>query len=261
MDDLTVRELLSTALGDEPPNGIDTAAALARGRRAAAARRRLAVAAGTLVPIAALVLALVAWPAPGSRPDPSAPQPARSTAPPATTGPAGPVVRTAGCVTATTSPSRVGPDGKPAETGQPTNMAKLSPVAGRLDGAARSQYASVYAGVRLQLERDRVQVFRKPSADFDRWVLREFAADCVEVLDAKYSDVELSARLQQVYNDVTYWGDRGIVIGSMGADFIRGVVEIGVREDIDRARRELPARYGPGVPLEIHKSDRAVFAR
>src|SRR5690606_4594628 len=110
----------------------------------------------------------------------------------------------------------------------------------------------VYAGVMMVQERDRIQVFRKPSSEFDQWILRDFAADCVEILDARYSAVELAAVQERITNDLAYWRRNGLQINSVGVDFVRGVVTVGTL-DVDRARRELPARYGPQVPIEVER--------
>lgn len=157
------------------------------------------------------------------------------------------VLRTAGCATAT-SPPAMSIDGTP----QPANQNALSAVAGRVQPRAETDFAAVYAGVALVQERDRIQVYRKPSPEFDQWIRRDFAADCVEVLDARYSAVELAAFQQRVTSDFEYWRQRGLQINSVGASFIRGVVVVGTLE-VDRARRELPARYGPQVPIEVER--------
>jgi hypothetical protein len=43
----------------------------------------------------------------------------------------------------------------------------------------------------------RIRVYRKPSAEFDAWVVSAFAADCVEVVDARYSEKELRAWVER----------------------------------------------------------------
>jgi hypothetical protein len=159
------------------------------------------------------------------------------------------VVRTRGCATAT-SPPAMSIDGTP----QPANQNALSAIAGQIQPRAEKDFADVYAGVRLVQERDRIQVFRKPSADFDRWIVRDFAADCVEVLDARYSARELRAMQDRIEADMDHWRQRGIRVNTIGADFVRGVIVVGTQDE-DRARQELPARYGSGIPIDVEHQE------
>jgi hypothetical protein len=159
------------------------------------------------------------------------------------------VVRTGGCATATRKPEPF-IDGTP----QPSNQAALSDLADRVRPRAEKDFAAVFAALSLVQERDRIQVFRKPSVDFDRWIVRDFAAYCVEVLDAKYSAVEVESWQRRVTGDMKYWRQHGIEINSVGADAIRGLVVVGTL-DVDRARQELPARYGPDLPIEVERQE------
>ena len=139
-------------------------------------------------------------------------------------------------------------------TPQPANQNALSEIAGQIQPRAGKDFADVYAGLRLVQERDRIQVFRKPSADFDRWIVHDFAADCVEVLDARYSDRELRAVQDRIDADMNYWRQRGIRINTVGADFVRGVIVVGTQDE-DRARQEMPARYGADPPIEVEHQE------
>jgi hypothetical protein len=164
-----------------------------------------------------------------------------------------PVVRTNGCATATTTPSQL-------PQGQLANMGKQMEVYERLDPLARSRFGSVYVETRMALMRDRIQVYRMPSKEFDRWVLDTFAGDCVEVLDAKFSAAQAAAWEQRIADDIEsgYWKQRGIGVQSISHDVARGVVTVGVLDHLDRARVELPARY-PGMPLEIKQEQRISY--
>lgn len=196
MDERDVRRLLSTALGTEPPSRFDTTGVVARGRRARS-RRRLAASGGTVVAAAALTLPLIATaspsgtptaaphaPSPTASPPPTAtPTPSPSASPRPSTSPSGPppgrVVLTAGCATA--DPGAAAED----EHGLPSNQNTLFDVYDRLNPVANRRFGAVYAGAALASPRDRLMVYRKPSAEFGRWVRREFARDCVEVHDAR----------------------------------------------------------------------------
>jgi len=167
---------------------------------------------------------------------------------PPATPPLGPVVVvTAGCVNATATPTSL------PGSGQHSNMAPLAAVFERVDPQLRQRFASVYALVRLDLDRDRIQVFRKPSAAFDRWVATTFAADCLEVFDAPYSEAQLWGFAHTIQQDMAYWAEQGIALGSFQPDGVRGVVVIGVLGDVERAKKALPERYGPGVPIDVEQ--------
>lgn len=154
------------------------------------------------------------------------------------------VLRTAACVTAT-SPAMNAIEGMPDP---------LSVIAHRIMPRAETEFATVYAGLEAVRETNRIRVYRKPSTEFDQWILRDLAADCVEVLDAKYSAVELAAFQQRVSSDHEYWRQRGLVLNSVGTDPTRGVVWVGTL-DVDLAERELAARYGAEVPIEVRRQE------
>lgn len=163
------------------------------------------------------------------------------------------VVQTAGCAFATTTPAM-----EISGTPQPENQNRLDEVAGRLNPVASSRFPDVYASVELVQIHDRILVRRKPSASFDAWVLRDFARDCVEIVDARYSMVELRARADRISADTAYWRSRGVQINMIGPRPDKGDIEIGV-SDVDKAKKLLPAYYGPGVPLEIVKAEPVTF--
>jgi hypothetical protein len=154
---------------------------------------------------------------------------------------------TAACATAT-SPPAMQIDGTP----QPANQNMLDEVANRVQPKAQAEFADVYAGLRLVQERNRIEVFRKPSAEFDAWIRRDFAGDCVQVTDAKYAEKDLAARQAQVSADLAQWRRGGIEVNTVSSDFVRGTVVVGVKEsDVEKGRQQIPAHYGPGVPIEI----------
>jgi len=184
---------------------------------------------------------------------PGQPPTATSSSPAADDG----IVRTAGCVYATTTPEMF-IDGTP----QPANQTRLDDVAQKIHPRATGKFAPVFGGIALVQERDRIQVYRKPSAEFDAWILADFRAECVELVDIKFALVELEKLQNRVSDDMTYWRQKGLQINSVGADFIRGAVVVGTgAKDVAKARKELPPRYqdskipivieegGPYVPL------------
>ena len=194
------------------------------------------------------VLALVAFvvagcagpgtgPTPGAGPD-SPRTPSASPAP-------GRVVRTAGCSTAT-SPPATAIDGTP----QPANQEYLDGVAGRLRPFARAHFPDVYSGLELRSEQNRLRVYRKPSAAFDAWLLRAFASECVEAVDAPHSERELGALAGRVSADMDYWRKHGVPVSFVSAKGDGTDVEVGTT-DVVRAKREFTLRYGAAAPLSV----------
>lgn len=121
-------------------------------------------------------------------------------------------------------------------------------MAGQIGQRGETDFASVFAGARVGDEG--VDVYRKPSADFDKWVLADFAASCVLLHDAVFSAAELAQRYQQVNDDNSYWSTQGVTVNSVSSDFVRGVVVVGTQE-VDKAKPLFQARYGTGVPVEL----------
>ncbi|MGW5673450.1 hypothetical protein, partial [Micromonospora sp. NPDC003776] len=161
--------------------------------------------------------------------------------------PPGRVLLTAGCATA--DPGAAAED----EHGLPANQNKLFGVYDRLHPVANRRFGAVYAGAALASPRDRIMVYRKPSAEFDRWVRRDFARDCVEVHDAAYSAREIRARADEVLADRAYWQRRNINPGSFSLDITGRAVTVGVTGDLERAQAEFSARYRTGPPIVVVK--------
>lgn len=121
-----------------------------------------------------------------------------------------------------------------------SDAATLDVVANRLRSQAESRFPDSFAELEIT---DRVRVFRKPAAAFDRWVLREFAANCVELVNAPYSGREIRAVSDRIFADRGYWQGRGIDLNavSVGVD---GTITVGVGPgQVDDARSELADRY------------------
>jgi hypothetical protein len=135
-------------------------------------------------------------------------------------------------------------------TPQPANQEHLDGVADRLQPYARAHFATVYSGLELRSEQDRLRVYRKPSADFDAWMLREFKSECVEAMDARHSEKELSALGDRVSADIAYWKAHGVQVSYISVKNDGTFVEVGTT-DLARAKRELPSRYGTTAPLHI----------
>jgi hypothetical protein len=135
-------------------------------------------------------------------------------------------------------------------TPQPANQNDLVAVADRVQPYAQAHFATVYTGLELHSEQDRIRVYRKPSADFDAWLVREFARDCVEVVDARYSEKELAALADRVSGDLPYWQAKGVPVNLVSAKVDGSGIEVGTT-DVERTRRELAQRYGPDAPITV----------
>lgn len=191
--------------------------------------------------IMATLLAGCAGPGTGPTPGASAYGPPTPTVTPAP----GRVVRTAGCSTAT-SPPAMTVDGTP----QPANQEHLDGVAGRLQPYARAHFAGVYSGLELRSEQNRLRVYRMPSADFDAWMLREFTSECIEAVDARHSEQELSALGNRVSADLDYWRQHGVQMSYFSVKSDGTVVEVATT-DVARTKREFTLRYGASAPFRF----------
>ena len=135
-----------------------------------------------------------------------------------------------------------------AGTAMPVTPPALAAVMAHIDEAGRGRHADSYAGLEVDQWTVRAVVHRVPSAEFDE-VIRAAAGDtCVVVRDAAHSLAELSRWQSRIAADLDGWTAQGVRISTVGARHDGAGVQVGT-EDVDRARRELPARYGPDAPL------------
>ena len=126
--------------------------------------------------------------------------------------------------------------------------AQLDAAMARIDQGGRGDFADSYAGLEVDQQQVRAIVYRVPSEDFDDFIRRTAENTCIVVRDARYSSTDLAVWHDRVLADLPFWTDRGIRIVTIGARHDGSGVEIGTR-DLERARLELPARYGSRVPL------------
>jgi hypothetical protein len=144
-------------------------------------------------------------------------------------------------------------------TPQPANQNDLDALAGRLQPYARAHFADVYTGLELRSPQDRIRVYRKPSTGLDAWVVREFAADCVELVDARYSATELAALVDRVTADLPYWQAKGVPVNVVSSRIDGSGIEVG-STDVERTKRELELRYGTDIPITVVYAEPAVPA-
>jgi hypothetical protein len=130
----------------------------------------------------------------------------------------------------------------------PVTPPALDAAIARIDEGGRTRFASSYAGVEVDQQAVRAVVYRVPSAAFDDFVRTNAEDSCVVVRDAAHTLAELSEWHARVVADLGHWADQGVRISTVGARHDGAGVEIGT-QDVARARRELPTRYGPDAPL------------
>jgi hypothetical protein len=130
----------------------------------------------------------------------------------------------------------------------PATPVKLDSVITILEEAGRGEHADSYAGLEVDQEAVRAIVYRVPSAAFDKYIRQHAEDTCVVVRDAAHSANDLAIWHDRLLADLPFWTHRGIRIVTLNARHDGVGLEVGTR-DMDRARLELPARYGARAPL------------
>jgi len=125
--------------------------------------------------------------------------------------------------------------------------AELDRLATQLRSEAEPRFADSFANLEIT---DRLRVFRKPSGDFDAWVVQEFAAQCVELVDVPYSGRELQQFHDEVEADRSYWRQQGIQLNSLTVG-VDGTITIGVDSKVfEKAKEKIPPRYATRVIVQ-----------
>jgi hypothetical protein len=130
----------------------------------------------------------------------------------------------------------------------PSTPGALRAAMTRIDEGGRGDFKDSYAGLEVDQQRVRALVYRVPSAGFDEFIRQAADTACIVVRDAPYSVGALTVWHDRVLADLAFWTARGIRIATIGARHDGSGVEIGT-QDLERARLELPARYGSRAPL------------
>jgi hypothetical protein len=130
----------------------------------------------------------------------------------------------------------------------PATPAALEAAMARIDAGGRADHAGSYAGLEVDQQRVRAIVYRVPSAAFDDFIRRSAEDTCIVVRDTEHSLAELTEWNDRIVADIPAWQTYGVRISSVGARHDGAGVEIGT-PDVDRARSELPRRYGRTAPL------------
>jgi hypothetical protein len=130
----------------------------------------------------------------------------------------------------------------------PATPAALQAAMARIDARGRADHAASYAGLEVDQQRVRAVVYRVPSAEFDDFIRLSAENTCIVVRDAEHSLAELTAWNDRIVADLDAWQEHGVRISTVVARHDGVGVEVGTR-DVERARIELPRRYGSSAPL------------
>jgi len=136
----------------------------------------------------------------------------------------------------------------------PVDETDLNVVADEIHTKAQADFKDSYAGVEVISEASRVRVYRKPAPALDEWIRKTFTERCVEVTDAKHSAAELAALTAKVEGDIGYWAELGINITGTAAKQDGSALVVGVEKNGNRAKSELPARYGSDIAIIIEEN-------
>jgi hypothetical protein len=121
---------------------------------------------------------------------------------------------------------------------------------------AVSRFGDVFASA--EIRDGRVRLNRKPSREFDAWIMRDFAGQCLEIADAKASQNDMQTWVGRI--DFRYWRDQGIEIHTVVGNPVDGVIVLRVAEDdLARAQKEIPKMY-PDLPIRVEQGEPIVPA-
>jgi hypothetical protein len=129
-----------------------------------------------------------------------------------------------------------------------TSAANPSSLADAVDTVGRTRFADQYAGITVQGAT--VTVYRRPGSGLDDAVRALPDGSAVRFQDARYSLTQLQPLRERIEADIAYWAGRGITISAVSVPPDGSGVEV-TTPQADRARTELPARYGPDPVLHV----------
>ena len=129
----------------------------------------------------------------------------------------------------------------------PPNYPELNATADVIGELGRTQFRSVFAGLAINTDEDRVDVWAKKSPEFTAEINALPGAAKVRMHEAPYSYSELEPTLYRIAEDYEYWVTRGLDVVTAGARIEGTYIEVGT-PDPARARQEFPQRY-PGTPF------------
>jgi hypothetical protein len=135
----------------------------------------------------------------------------------------------------------------------------MDSVIGQLQQRGEVEFADSFAGLEVVPDQGYAIVYRVPSATFDQMVKSISNGQCVHIRDAPYTAKALRDLAEKIGGDFEYWRAQGIPVNSVGPLHDGTAVEVGVEASaLDRAKVELPKRYGLTPPMKIVEGAAAI---
>jgi len=137
----------------------------------------------------------------------------------------------------------------------------LESVLRQLQERGEIEFPDSYAGVEVVPDKGYAIVYRVPSTTFDQVVKSISGRECIHIRDAAYPAKVLRELAEKISGDFEYWRAQGIPVNSVGPLHDGSAVEVGVEASgLERAKVELPKRYGLTPPMKIVDRGKAVPA-
>jgi len=134
---------------------------------------------------------------------------------------------------------------------------EMSSALARIQQAGESTFREVFAGIEVVPEKGLAIVYRIPSAEFDAFIQEAAGGQSILVRDAEHSNAELTVLQNRISDDSDFWRERGIAINMIATNHTGSGVVVGT-SDVEKAQVELPAHYGPAIPIQIERMGQAV---
>lgn len=144
----------------------------------------------------------------------------------------------------------------PAATAAPSawpNQGELNQIAMAVGRLGEGEFNRVYAGLSIDAQDDRVDVWAKDSAEFEAAIEAMPWGNRVRLHPADHAAMELEPTFQQILQDQDYWRQHGLPVVQSGVRHDGSCVEVGTPVP-EQAERAFPQRY-PGVPLCFSKQE------
>jgi hypothetical protein len=140
----------------------------------------------------------------------------------------------------------------------PAAQGALDAIADEIAVLGEESFTDSFAGIEVNTQEDLVDVWRRPSKEFDAAIDAKSWADRVRLHDAPHSAVELRQVAEQVAADTSYWSKRGLSVCSVGGPMHRGICVEVITDNPARANEEFKNRY-PMALLRIVPGERTTL--
>ncbi|MER7460400.1 hypothetical protein [Micromonospora sp. NPDC126480] len=159
------------------------------------------------------------------------------------------LVLVAGCGGAGPSDVEVGTSGQltPSSASAFPNQGELEQIAAEVSKLGQGELASLYAGVAIDVQDDRVDVWAKDPTRFEAAIDAMPWRQRIRLHPAAHAAAELEPTFQRILQDQDHWRTQGLPVVQSGVRHDGSCIEVGT-PDPQRAEREFRQRY-PGVPM------------